>query len=56
MKEGASGLYIREAQYAHEGEYTCEAQTPLQVDTRTAKVTVRGQLSTQHVGQCPHNI
>ncbi|KAH3788133.1 hypothetical protein DPMN_166264 [Dreissena polymorpha] len=42
MKEGASGLYIREAQYAHEGEYTCEAQTPLQVDTRTAKVTVRG--------------
>jgi len=44
-KDGLTGIYIREAQYQHQGTYTCEALTPLHADTKAALISVNGDSS-----------
>ncbi|XP_052820357.1 contactin-5-like [Mya arenaria] len=41
-REGITGIYIREATFNLEGEYGCEAITPLQIEKKSAYLTVKG--------------
>lgn len=41
-RNGLRGLYIREAQFSHAGIYSCIARTPLDTDTKSAMVVIRG--------------
>ncbi|BFZ22472.1 hypothetical protein BsWGS_25511 [Bradybaena similaris] len=37
-----NGLYILNAQFDHEGEYTCTARTPFNAESRSAYLTIQG--------------
>ncbi|XP_021356952.1 contactin-like isoform X1 [Mizuhopecten yessoensis] len=40
--DGRGGLYIRSAQFRHQGEYTCTASTPVDQDFASSTLTVLG--------------
>ncbi|CAG5130772.1 unnamed protein product, partial [Candidula unifasciata] len=39
---GTNGLYVLNAQFDHEGEYTCTARTPFNAESRSAYLTIQG--------------
>ena len=39
---GVHGLYIREAQFTDQGQYRCEARSPLHTDAKSAFLSVIG--------------
>ena len=43
INRGVNGLYVREAQFTDTGLYTCEARSPLHVDSKSAFLTVAGK-------------